>query len=79
MFTGLSAAEVEDARKKAHEISRIALWDNLSKYYFEAYVQALENSMDRRKEPRDFAKFVEAPGLVIRKPHQVPVWKKLIR
>ena len=77
MFTGLSAAEVEDARKKAHEISRIALWDNLSKYYFEAYVQALENSMDRRKEPRDFAKFVEAPGLVIRKPHQVPVWKDI--
>ncbi len=77
MFTGLSPAEVEDARKKAHEISRIALWDNLSKYYFEAYVQALENSMDRRKEPRDFAKFVEAPGLVVRKPHQVPVWKDI--
>ncbi len=77
MFTGLNAAEVADARKKAHEISRIALWDSLARYYFDAYAMALENSKERRKEPREFAKFVEAQGLKIHKPHQVPVWKDI--
>ena len=33
-FSGLSKEEVNAARLKAHEISRIAMWDNLVKYYF---------------------------------------------
>ncbi len=77
MFIGLSDSQVKSARKKAHEISRIALWDNLVKYYFEAYRKALTTSIERREEPREFAKFVEAPGLIVRKPHQVPVWKDI--
>jgi glycogen phosphorylase/synthase len=78
MFIKLSDSQIRSARKKAHDISRIALWDNLVKYYFEAYGKALTSSYERRKEdPREFAKFVEAPGLVIRKPHQVPVWKDI--
>ena len=34
--------EIKKAREKAHEISRIALWDNLVKYYFNAYEHALD-------------------------------------
>ena len=38
---------------------------------------ALEISRERRGEPREFARFVEEPGIPVRKPHQVPVWKAI--
>jgi phosphorylase/glycogen(starch) synthase len=76
-FIGLSDEEVRKAREKAHEISRIAMWDNLVKYYFSAYEIALTHSSERREEPREFAQFVEAPDLQVRKPHQIPVWKDI--
>lgn len=77
MFISLSDKEVLEARKKAHEVSRIAMWDTLVDHYFYAYKMALEKSSERRDEPREFAQFVEAPGLLSRKPHQVPVWKDI--
>ncbi|MGA1977369.1 MAG: alpha-glucan family phosphorylase [Bacteroidales bacterium] len=77
MSINLSDEEIAESRKKAHEISRIAMWDSLVSYYFTAYEKALENSSERREEPREFIRFVEAPGLQIRKPHQVPVWKDI--
>jgi phosphorylase/glycogen(starch) synthase len=77
MFTQLDDEDSAAARKKAYEISRIARWDNLVKYYYTAYDHALEVSSERRGEPREFARFVEAPGLLVRKPHQVPVWKAI--
>ena len=77
MYIGLNDIDLKTAREKAHSISRIALWDNLVNYYFSAYEFALVQSNDRREEPREFARFVEAPGLHIRKPHQVPVWKDI--
>jgi phosphorylase/glycogen(starch) synthase len=77
MFIGLSDEDIAEARKKAHEISRIAMWDSLVQYYFTAYDKALFNSSERREEPREFVRFVEAPGLQVRKPHQVPVWKDI--
>ncbi len=55
-------SEIREAREKAHEISRIAMWDNLVKHYFTAYEIALTHSSERREEPREFAQFVEAPG-----------------
>jgi phosphorylase/glycogen(starch) synthase len=76
-FIGLTGDEVKEAREKAHAVSRIAMWDSLVKYYFDAYEIALTHSSERREEPREFAKFVEAPGLQVRKPHQIPVWKDI--
>jgi phosphorylase/glycogen(starch) synthase len=77
MFLGLDQKSVDEARQKAHTISRIAMWDSLVSYYFKAYEMALDASSDRRGEPREFARFVEAPGVMVRKPHQVPVWKAI--
>ena len=78
LFISLNNEEIAEARKKAHEISRIAMWDTLVEYYFKAYEFALTKSAERRGgEPREFARFVEAPGLVVRKPHQIPVWKDI--
>lgn len=76
-FMKLGESEIREARNKAHDISRIAMWDSLVKYYFDAYNFALTHSHDRRIEPREFIQFVEAPGIHIRKPHQIPVWKDI--
>jgi len=76
-FVGLDNKDVQIAREKAHDISRIALWDNLVNYYFSAYDHALIQSSERREEPREFIRFDESTGLHIRKPHQVPVWKDI--
>jgi phosphorylase/glycogen(starch) synthase len=76
-YINLPENEIAEARLKAHEISRIAMWDNLVRHYFEAYEIALLNSSGRREEPREFAQFVEAPDLRVRKPHQIPVWKDI--
>jgi phosphorylase/glycogen(starch) synthase len=76
-FINLSDKEIKEAREKAHEISRIAMWDNLVKYYFTAYENALTHSRERREEPREFEQFEEVPGLQVRKPHQIPVWKDI--
>lgn len=77
MFVGLNEKEHYSARVKAHAISRIALWDNLVSYYLDAYAFALDQSTNRREEPREFARFVESGGIHIRKPHQIPVWKDI--
>ncbi len=76
-YFSLPDNEIKEAREKAHEISRIAMWDNLVEHYFTAYEIALTHSSERREEPREFAQFVEAPGLQVRKPHQIPVWKDI--
>jgi glycogen phosphorylase/synthase len=76
-FLNLAGPEVEEAKHKAFEISRIAMWDNLVKYYFSAYETALIHSSERREEGREFIQFVEAPGIPVRKPHQIPVWKDI--
>jgi phosphorylase/glycogen(starch) synthase len=76
-FIGLDDERINEAREKAHDVSRIAMWDSLVQYYFNAYGHALETSSERRGEPREFARFVEAVGIPVRKPHQVPVWKAI--
>ncbi|HLN20434.1 MAG TPA: alpha-glucan family phosphorylase [Bacteroidales bacterium] len=76
-FISLKDEDVNEARSKAHEISRIALWENLVDHYFKAYQIALEHSDDRRSEPREFVTFIDTPGVSFRKPHQVPVWKDI--
>jgi glycogen phosphorylase/synthase len=76
-FTGLSSDEISVARAKAHDVSRIAMWDTLVEHYFNAYEIALEHTSERREEPREFLTFVETTGPAMRKPHQVPVWKDI--
>ena len=76
-FIGLSDHEVKEARKKAHEISRIAMWDTLVDHYFTAYDKALEQVLDKKEDTREFARFLAGPGTQVRKPHQVPVWKDI--
>ena len=42
LFIGLNDEQIAEARKKAHEISRIAMWDTLIDHYFYAYNIALD-------------------------------------
>lgn len=76
-FISLAPEGIDEARRKAHEISRIAMWTSLVKFYFDAYDHALTSSIERRNEPREFLKMVEEQSFQIRKPHQVPVWKDI--
>jgi glycogen phosphorylase/synthase len=76
-FIKLDEAGIKEARKKAFEVSRIAMWDSLVEHYYTAYAHALTHSDERRSEPREFAALMEAPGFQIRKPHQIPVWKDI--
>ena len=76
-YSSLSADEVKAAREKAHEISRIALWDNLVDYYFKAYDYALDQSEERREKPLDFNSNISPNANLKRKAYEVPVWKSL--
>ncbi|MCU0378117.1 MAG: alpha-glucan family phosphorylase [Bacteroidales bacterium] len=76
-FMQMSQDDVRIARDKAWEVSRIANWNALIKYYFSAYEFALENSEVRRGQPREYTRVLEAVDLQVRKPHQVPVWKDI--
>ncbi|HUS86395.1 MAG TPA: alpha-glucan family phosphorylase [Bacteroidales bacterium] len=73
----LDPKAVEAAHKDAFNISRIALWDNLVKYYYDAYDIALSKTITRRKEPRELSAAILEKQIVERKPHEVPVWKDI--
>lgn len=76
-FLKLQEAGIKEARDKAFEVSKIAMWDSLINHYFEAYDFALSNSFERRNEPREFLKLIEVSGAEVRKPHQIPIWKDI--
>ncbi len=76
-YLRLDDYNIQEARQKAYDISRIAMWDSFVKHYFDAYNKALTVSFERRNEPREFIKMIEAPVLEVRKPHELPVWKDI--
>jgi phosphorylase/glycogen(starch) synthase len=76
-FLKMSPAEEAEARDKAWEISRIANWNTLFHFYTDAYNFALEKSEDRRDQPREYARILEATEVQVRKPFQAPVWKDI--
>ncbi len=76
-FMKMNPEDVAAAREKAWEISRIANWNTLFRYYMEAYSFALDNSEERRDQPREYARILEATEVQVRKPFQTPVWKDI--
>ena len=50
LFSGFTKKQVEEARKKADELSKKALWSEFIKYYEEAYDIALRKADERMKE-----------------------------
>ncbi len=76
-FLLLSPAETLAARDKAWEISRIANWNTLFRYYTDAYRMAMEESSERREQPREYARILESTELQVSKPRQAPVWKDI--
>jgi glycogen phosphorylase/synthase len=46
-FSQMRASELESYRKKAYDLSRIALWKNFIHYYYEAYDIALQKASER--------------------------------
>ena len=76
-FMHMNPEEAAAASQKAWEISRIANWNTLFSYYSEAYRFALEKSEERRDQPRDYTRILEATEVQMRKPFQAPVWKDI--
>ena len=76
-FIEMSRADNDAARSKAWEVSRIASWNTLYHYYSDAYSIAIEKSEERREQPREYIRILEAAEVQVRKPHQVPVWKDI--
>lgn len=76
-FAGFDAATVEQARAKAFDISRIALWDELAGKYFTAFSIALTKAENREELFRD----KRTPDLLMSFPlkkHQAPIWNKVL-
>ncbi len=46
-FSAMTPKQVEDCRKKAHQLSKKALWSEFIKYYYEAYDIALRKALAR--------------------------------
>ncbi|HEN20813.1 MAG TPA: glycosyltransferase, partial [Desulfobacteraceae bacterium] len=60
----LDEDHIGEAREEAFKISRIANWDKLVKYYFEAYKIALDKSRSRRDEPRELSEILLRKDIV---------------
>lgn len=76
-FSKLSESEIEDARIKAFEISRVALWGNLVEFYFKAYDIALEK-LQNRFYTGEVLKIPEsAQSQIIFSVPEFPKWKTL--
>ena len=73
-FMAMNPEEVVKARDDAWAVSRIANWNTLYHFYTEAYNFALDKSEERRDQPRDYIRILEATDLVATKPHQSPIW-----
>ncbi len=76
-FSALSLKEENNARKKAFEISRIALWNNLVDFYFKAYQLALEKAGSRIDTFEISAEMKPAPEITEHREISRPIWKKL--
>ena len=77
LHSSLSDDEVKKARNKAFNISRIALWENLVEYYFNAYHIGLDKA-EERAEPYLPEAAAEQVFHVIEQPAELfPQWKKV--
>ncbi|MBT3208637.1 MAG: alpha-glucan family phosphorylase [Bacteroidetes bacterium] len=77
-FRDISDQSKKEANINAFDVSRIALWKNLIKYYFEAYSVALEKITSRKEMIKIARKNDRITGYVKRHKSNKPVWKKLI-
>lgn len=76
-FSKFDNSQVEEARSKAFELSRIALWHELVMHYNKAYHIALEKAESREELYRD----KRTPDMLMAFPtkkFQAPVWNKVL-
>lgn len=76
-YCSLNSAERADAGKKAFEISRIALWENLIAYYWKAYEIALENSADIELDYYSQERVESLPSTMKLLTNIAPVWRRV--
>jgi len=77
-FTRLSNEELDSAREKANDISKVALWDNLIINYRKAYDIALQKVDTRRDKFHDLEQTRLDVKYVKRAPISEPSWNDFI-
>lgn len=77
-FDNLNIDERVAAKKKAFEISRIALWNNLISYYFDAYSNALNKTLERYRNEDVVAGVKTSQSEIIKSIPEFPKWDTLI-
>lgn len=77
IFSRFGTKEEEEARNRAFEISRIALWENLIDYYYRAYNLAIKKVFGRVDMSSIEVEVQPYPAMV--KPQEAPgpVWRKI--
>ena len=76
-YGGLSEKEMNNAKKQAYDISRIAVWDQLIQYYFEIHDIALKTSQKRYAAfewPQPGERTYIPPAVTA---EESPLWRKL--
>ena len=74
---GLSTEDHEFLRTKAREVARVALWSNLTIYYFEAYALAL-GKVEKRSELFRDKRQVDTVVDYSSHKQSKPVWQKIL-
>lgn len=77
-FCGFSKEQLEEARKNAFEISRIALWKNLVSYYWDAYSIALKRSQLSSVNIVKKERVEQLPETERVYSHAQPVWRRVL-
>ncbi len=77
-YGSLNDEERMAARKKAYEISRIALWENLISHYWDAYSMALERSGSRSAEYYRGERVEQLPETEKVLVDIQPVWRRVL-
>ncbi|MEA3443739.1 MAG: alpha-glucan family phosphorylase [Bacteroidota bacterium] len=77
-FSKKTKSEIDEARKKAYEISRFFLWDKLIEKYYEAYKIALDKIDLRQDKIASLKPFEPEQGRIAPKGKVKPLWRKAI-
>jgi len=77
LCTKRKAEEIVETRNNAYRISRLALWENLIKYYYQAYAVAVEKVI-KIIDATPFIEQLKHINLEVQEKTNLPIWRTVI-
>ena len=77
-YLTMPAEEYANYRSSAHDISKIALWENLIEYYYEAYRKAHDRAISRNNRAAYEGAHNETTSFVKPQPTNSPSWTRIM-